>query len=246
MTVFNVFKALGPIDVRNVRRDSMLRWMAAMPFIFAVMFRFVVPWLQTVLLRQFAFDLTPYYWMFMGYGFILGIPIIFGVVIGFLLLDERDEGTLTALQITPLTLRSYLGYRITIPMLLSILLTVLTFPLAGLSALPVLHLFWVAVAAAPLAPIFALLLAALAANKVQGFAIMKGLGVFLILPLIAYFVPAGWQLLFGLAPTYWPTKLFWMLKDGIPGAWIYFAAGLGYQALLLALLMRRFDKAMHR
>ena len=32
MNLVRVLKALGPIDARNVRRDSMLAWMAIMPF----------------------------------------------------------------------------------------------------------------------------------------------------------------------------------------------------------------------
>ena len=35
-----ILKALGPIDLRNVRRDSLLLWMAVMPFVFVLLFRF--------------------------------------------------------------------------------------------------------------------------------------------------------------------------------------------------------------
>ncbi len=246
MSFLHTFRALGPIDARNIRRDALLRWFAVIPFIFALVFRLLVPWLRTLILDRFGWDIAPYNPLFMSYGFVLGIPIIFGVVIGFLLLDERDDGTLTALQVTPLTLRSYLGYRVAIPMILSIALTVITFPIAGLSSLPWLDLLLVAAASAPLAPIFALVLAALAANKVQGFAIMKGLGVFMIIPIVAYFVSEPWQWLFGLIPTYWPTKLYWVLDAGGPHAGIVLAIGLAYQFVLLAALMRRFDTVMHR
>lgn len=41
--------------------------------------------------------------------------MVFGVVTGFLLLDERDDRTLTALQVTPLPLRAYIFYRVTVP-----------------------------------------------------------------------------------------------------------------------------------
>lgn len=246
MSFLNTFRALGPIDARNIRRDSLLRWFAAIPFLFALMFRLLVPWLRDLIFNQFGWDLAPYYVLIMSYGFVLGIPIIFGVVIGFLLLDERDDGTLTALQVTPLSLRDYLGYRVTIPIILSIVLTVVTFPLAGLAQLPWPDLLLVATAAAPLAPIFALVLAALAENKVQGFAIMKGLGVFMILPIIAYFVSEPWQWLFGLIPTYWPTKLYWMLDANAPNVWLVFGIGMAYALVVLAVLMRRFSTVMHR
>jgi hypothetical protein len=50
------------------------------------------------------------------------------------------------------------------------------FPLSGLDDLPPFHILLTATAAAPLAPMFALYLASIAQNKVQGFALLKGLG----------------------------------------------------------------------
>jgi fluoroquinolone transport system permease protein len=246
MNMVRVLKALGPIDARNVRRDSMLAWMALMPFFFVFLFRFFIPWVRDGLLVQFGFDLAPYYVLIMSYAFIIGTPTLFGVVIGFLLLDEQDDGTLTALQVTPMPLNSYLLYRVAVPMLISLVLTTLTFPLAKLVTFPIEYLFWVALLAAPLAPIFALFLAVTAKNKVQGFAVMKGAGAILVLPLIGYFVQANWQWVFGLIPTYWPLKVYWTLDTGEPGAWLYFLIGAVYQAVLLVIFMRRFDTVMHR
>ena len=60
--------------------------------------------------------------------------------------------------------------------------------LPGLVPLPNLTIATIAVATAPLTPIFALILAAFAQNKVQGFAVMKGLGRALMIPLVAYFI----------------------------------------------------------
>ena len=86
----------------------------------------------------------------------------------------------------------------------------------------------------------------LANNKVQGFAVMKGIGSFLVLPLVAYFVQSKWQLVFGLIPTYWPVKLYWVLDAGEPRAWIYLLVGVIYQLILLAVLLRRFNMIMHQ
>ncbi|MCK5921597.1 MAG: ABC transporter permease, partial [Methylococcales bacterium] len=235
MTFIDVFKALGPIDARNIRRDSLLRWMAFIPFLFVLMFRYLMPWMRDELMAQFNFDLAPYYILLLSYGFVIGIPVIFGVVIGFLLLDERDDGTLTALQVTPLSLNNYLMYRVAMPMLISVVLVVITFPLTGLSTLSLASVFWVSLLSAPLAPLFALLLATIAQNKVQGFAVMKGIGSFMLIPLAAFFIPAWWQILFGIFPTYWPLKLYWLLDAGDSTAWVYFVVGLIFEIGLLAL-----------
>ena len=246
MNMIRALRALGPIDTRNVRRDSLLVWMAVMPFFFVLLFRFAVPWVRDGLLEQFGFDLAPFYVLIMSYAFVVGTPLLFGMVIGFLLLDERDDGTLTALQVTPMSLNSYLAYRVTLPMILSVVLTMLTFPLANLVTFPLGSLFLVALLSAPLAPIFALFLASFAANKVQGFALMKGSGTVQVLPLVAYFIQSNWHLAFGFIPTYWPAKMYWVLDAGEAGAWFYFLGGVVFQGMLLLLLLRRFNTVIHQ
>ena len=108
---------------------------------------------------------------------------------------------------------------------------------------------WIAIGPvllALLAPLAALFLAAFAANKVQGFALMKAAGVINWPPMMAYFIDGPWQLACGLVPTYWPAELYWMLCAGDPGWWVYLVIGLLFQLLLLAVLLRRFNRVMHR
>ena len=237
-------RALGPIDVKNVSRDPLLRWMIFFPLLIAALMRWGVPFISIRVMEDFGFDLVTYYPLVMGFV-ILMMPYIAGVVIGFLLLDQRDDHTLTALQVTPLTLNSYLVYRVAMPILLSVVTTLFVFLIADLVEIDLVPLLIAELGAAPVAPLFALFLAAFASNKVEGFALMKASGVFLLPPLIAYFVGSGWQLAFGIAPLYWPLKLFWTLQAGEANSWLYLFIGLVYQFLLLSLLLRRFNKVMH-
>jgi fluoroquinolone transport system permease protein len=245
MKMMQALRAFGPIDLKNIQRDSLLRWMGLYPLLIALVMRWGVPWLATQMTRQYKFDITPYYGLGMSFMIEL-MPLLSGMVVGFLLLDQRDDQTLTALQVTPLTINGYLIYRISIPMVLSILTTLLVFPIAGLIQAPLFSLALIALGAAPLAPIYALFLAAFAENKVQGFALVKGAGVVMIPPVIAYFVPMNWQLAFGLIPTYWPAKAFWALLAGETNYWLYLLIGLVYQVALLVLLLRHFNNVMRR
>jgi fluoroquinolone transport system permease protein len=247
MRMTRVFKALGPIDLRNVRRDPLLGWILLMPLLVAVVLRLAMPPLAQALWEQLSFDLTPYYPMILSFFVIMMQPLMVGMVIGFLLLDERDEGTLTALQVTPLGLPAYLAYRVLVPMGITMTLLFVAFPLAGLGTLNFTHIFVAALVSAPLAPLLALVLAALAQNKVQGFAVLKGIGALLsVPPALAYFISPPWQWAFGVFPTFWPMKVYWMLGAGEPNVRWAVVIGLMYQALVLAILMRRFDRVMHR
>jgi fluoroquinolone transport system permease protein len=242
--VIRVLLALGPVDIKSIHRDPLLRWLMFYPLMLAGLIHWGVPWLAGYLLAQFQFDLTPYYPLLMSFVLVM-TPMLAGLVIGFLLLDQQDDQTLTALQVTPLTLTGYLIYRLSIPMGLSLVITMIIFPLSGLVTLGFGPLFLAALSAAPLAPFYALILAAFAANKVQGFALTKALGVLLVAPLLAYFVPPPWQWLLGLVPLYWPAKLLWLLHAGQTGLWPVLLFGLLYQGLVLSVLLRRFNRRMH-
>lgn len=244
MKAVKILKALGPIDAKNIRRDAMLRWIVLFPVLVAGVLRWGAPWLAATLLEELQFDLSPYYPLMMS-SFAMTMPLMIGMVIGFLLLDQRDDNTLSALQVTPLSLNGYLAYRISLPMLISSLVTIAVIPITNLVEMSFFQLLLAALAAAPIAPLAALFLASFARNKVQGFALSKGSGFILVPPLAAYFVDSGWQLAFGLAPTYWPVKLFWVLEAGLPHAWLYLTAGLAYQLLLIFVLMKAFNRAMH-
>ena len=245
--MLTTIRSLGPIDLRNIRRDAMLRWMIFIPFLLAFLFRFLIPWARDAILREFGFDLQPYYILLMSFGLIESSPVMFGIVIGFLLLDERDDQTIKALQVTPMTLNSYLGYRILIPMLIGIILTLVAYPLAGMMPLATGKVLSTAVLAAPLAPLYALFLVMIAKNKVQGFALMKASGSLMLIPLIAYFVPSNWQYAFGIMPTYWPAKLYWDIQAGqTANIGFIFIAGFLVHALFLWLMARRFNTIMHQ
>jgi fluoroquinolone transport system permease protein len=218
MNVLRAYRALGPVDAHSVRRDALLRWFIFLPLLLVIVFRIAMPLATRLVWDRLTFDLHPYYQLAASFLYLM-MPLLVGMLLGFLLLDQRDDHTLTALQVTPLTLNGYLAYRIS-------------------------HLA-AALCAAPLAPMFALFTAAFAQNKVQGFAVMKAASVVNIPPFIAYFIPGQWQWLFGLVPTYWTVKVYWLLQAGDPQGWLALALGLAYEALLIALLLRWFNAVMH-
>ena len=238
MKMWAIVRALGPIDAVSIRRDPMLKWLAVYPLFLCLLIRWGVPILKAYLMERFQFDLVPYYPLLMS-CVILMTPMLAGIVIGFLLLDQRDDQTLTALQVTPLTLSGYFAYRIAVPTILSLVITIVAFPVTALTKLGFLELVGAGLSSCLLAPLYALFLGTFAGNKVQGFAITKGLGVLLVPPLIAYFVPPPWQFAFGIDPLYWPAKFLWGITAGAPGAWMHLLAGMLFQAILLQVLLRR-------
>ncbi|CAN5624003.1 fluoroquinolones efflux ABC transporter permease [soil metagenome] len=236
-----VVLAFGANDARNVRRDSMLLTFLLAPLLAVLVLRLAVPLVTAYLDRRYGFDLTPYYPLLLSL-FVLGLPSGFGSLAGFMVLDERDDDTLTALRVTPASISGYATYRIITAIALSFLYTLGCISLTGLapgSLLP--DLIPAALLAGLFSPLVALMLATLANNKVEGLALGKAFGIFLLGPLAAYFVVPNWQLLLGILPTYWPAKAFWVAAEG-GNYWPYFLIGLAYNLALVILLLRRFKE----
>jgi fluoroquinolone transport system permease protein len=239
-------RALGAMDRRTVTRDPLLRGLLLSPLVLALVVRWVMPPVTARLQVALGVDLVPLYEPILGYALLTLVPILAGTVVGFLLLDQRDDGTLTALRVTPLPLGSYLAYRLAVPVVLSVVMGMALLPMAGLHGLSAARLLAATAGAAPFAPVFALFLASFAQNKVQGFALMKGSNLVLVLPLGVWLLPPGWAWVLGVVPTYWPARAYWVLLEGSGGAWAYLAVGVLYQGVLIVLLLRRLVAVMSR
>lgn len=236
-------RALAATDARNMSRDALLRFLLVYPLLLGLLLRWLVPFATERLAGHV--DLVPHYPLIIAYFGILITPQLSGLLIGFLLLDERDDRTLTALQVTPLSMNTYVGYRLALPMLVSLAATYLVMWMVNVVDVPYAKLLPIALLASIEAPIFGLMLVALAKNKVQGIALMKGLGIFSVAPIAAWFVAEPWQYLLGVVFTYWPAKAFWQMMDGEPMG-LSIGVGLVLHLALLALLLRRFNRVMYR
>lgn len=238
-------RTLGRNDRRLVQRDSFLLFMVAYILLIAVGIRFAVPWLAGLLDEQTGFDLAPYYPVIAGWLMAVLGPQIAGTVFGFLLLEEKDNNTLEALMVTPLSLNTFLLYRVLVATGLGIAMAIVTLLIMGLVDIPVWQLIPIAVVAGLFAPILMLFFAAMADNKVEGFALLKITGVVGLIPIAAWFVPEPWQYLAGLFPPYWAAKALWIAEAGGSSWPVALLAGVITSGIVLWLLMRRFNETAY-
>jgi fluoroquinolone transport system permease protein len=238
------FRALVDADSRLLWRDPLLGWILALPIGLAVLLRALIPRVQDAFLTGVGFDLAAYYPLVLG-GYLMTAPGMVGMVIGFLFLDERDARTLTALRTTPLSMRQYLAYRVTLPLLLGTASTLIGFQLIGLAPVRLSALLPIAIVAGFSAPILALVLAVTAPNKVAGFAVVKVMNAVNLLPVVAYFIPRPLQFIAGIFPTYWPMRAFWSVSAGEPYG-VYLVIGSVVSGLALAVAIWLFDRRLLR
>jgi fluoroquinolone transport system permease protein len=93
--------AFGRNDVRGAYRDPLLVMIVLAPVIWTTGVVILVPQFTEMFSERYDFDLVPYYPLVLTAFLLLTSIIIAGALAAFLVLDEIDAGTLTALRVTP-------------------------------------------------------------------------------------------------------------------------------------------------
>jgi hypothetical protein len=185
-------------DAMNVARDPMLLLATAMSLLPALALHYARIPMDAAALATFGMTEVSRFFVPIA----LTIPAaLIGWVTGFLLLEDRDEGMLLALDITPVGKSGFLAYRVSVTALLAIALTLYAWPLV----LPETGLL-VALCLAVLVGIntvgFAVVLPAIARNKVEGLAVTKLTNLLAVAPLLAA-IPSPLRFLAAPLPTFW-------------------------------------------
>ncbi len=221
-------------DYKNISRDSILILVSIAPVLILLLLRFGIPLISALLLDKLSFDLSIYYPLIVSFMMQL-TPMMFGMITGFMILDERDEDLLIYLSITPLGKTGYLGFKLLSPVFMSFIFTLILFvfnglvPFSGIRAVPVALLI------AMEAPIIALFLAAFAGNKIEGLALGKAYGIILLAPFAAWFIKSNLQFVAGILPTFWVSKGYLLQGGSVTLFWFYI--GMGFVVHLIYILV---------
>jgi fluoroquinolone transport system permease protein len=187
-------------ELRNIARDKMYKFMVIYPMIIAVVGYFLIPHLKENgdLLAANILTLV----------FILLTGFIFGAITGFTLLDDQDDYVLFALKVTPISVKSYVLFKLVMAFLMAVLATFLLIVVTGfLKQTSFINLLLIVILVAFQAPLFASLINSFARNKVEGFVIMKTTGIVMLVPVAAIFITNWTELFLGLLPGFWAARL---------------------------------------
>jgi fluoroquinolone transport system permease protein len=227
-------------DIRQLRGDPMLMVSMALPFLLWALMKYGFPPLAGLITDLLSYDILQWF-RHAGYFFMLLIPLMTGMAYGFILVDERDGGIITAISVTPTGKQGYLLMRMGLPLVISFLLVIL-FQLALdiTGSLGILQVLSLSVLIASQALMILLFLGAFAANKVVGMAIAKGFAVLLVGPLLDYILPGRLHWIGAYSPMFWTGRAF--LADHAGAFWFYLAISLAVHGALILVLYRRFLK----
>lgn len=194
------------IGLRQIAKDGMLAVMLPAPFLVGLFFKFVVPFINTILIREFSFSLTPWYGLVDGLLICL-TPMFAAMISAFLLLEERDEGVQEFYQITPAEGYSYLFARIGLPMIGAFIITIIVAALFNLSTLSAAVILSSSLVSSLTGVFLAMMVVSIAGNRVEGLAVAKLMGISFAGLLLIWFVPAPYYYVMAFLPSFWIGKL---------------------------------------
>jgi fluoroquinolone transport system permease protein len=233
--------AFGRNDIRGTYRDPLLVMIVVAPVIWTTGVAVLTPRFTEMLAERYDFDLVPYYPLVLTAFLLLTSIIIVGGLASFLVLDEVDAGTLTALRVTPVPLSTFFAYRAATVMVVTTAYVIATMSLSGILEPGLMRaLVPIGLLAGLSAVVTLLLIVAIANNKIQGLAAVRGLGMLIAgLPCLPWFIHSSWNLAFGVLPPYWAAKAFWVASEH--GTWWPFLlAGAAYNIAIAWPLFCRF------
>jgi fluoroquinolone transport system permease protein len=206
-------------------------------------------------------------------GFIVILAVggfLMGAMLGFSLLDNKDEMTLINIAVSPITVSGYATFKIIYTYVLSIIANLIM--LGGLKLLasdvytiqyqqlqlPLLdsisygEILVFSIVTSFFVPAIALVIASIAKNKIEGFALIKGGGLIVFIPVLALLdIFQDWkQYILGIVPIFWPLKAILnesfgsMFSSNLPFC-LYMVIGSVYSIGLGLLALRGFLKKIN-
>ncbi len=228
-------------EFKKIKRDPMMLFMLFSPLFYIMIGRFIIPHLA----QANDFDVM----MIADYilvGLTLMSPLLYGALLGFSILDDRDDNILNSIRVSPLSINMFLSFRILMTLFLSFLSVMAVIYFSDIVIIPFKDIILIAFLASISTPLSAFFINVVANNKIEGFAVMKGFSTVLLIPIIALYFTDYKELFFAIFPGYWPAKIISIVIRGEDFSFlsynIYYIIGIMYIIVLNVIVYRLFLK----
>ena len=222
-------------DFRLVFRDNSLKIFIALPLLILLVIRYAVPYVSEVYT-----GLQNYIAVILMMATMQG-SIAFGFIYSMVLVDEKDTNVAKVYGVLPVSKFWFVIFRLIPPFLLATLSTFLLLLVEPFYNLPVVSNLVYSALAAMIAPLMILFVATTAKNKIEAMTWQKLFNIPLFLPVLAFFVPVSFSLIFAIFPTFWAYQGFnFLIKGG--NFWFYTLIGFAHSILLIVLMVKRFSR----
>jgi fluoroquinolone transport system permease protein len=196
------------IFIRQITEDDMLWAVCLAPLLAGLVFKFGIPFAEKQLCGYFGLNaiLTPYYLLFDLFLCLL-TPYMFCYASSMVMLIEHDANLTGYMAVTPVGRTGYILSRLAIPAALSFAAAVIVMLFFSLTAWRLGLLLIISFLMCALSIAGSMIIFSFSRNKVEGMAIAKLSGLFMLGLPVPFFMTSSVQYLFSPLPTFWLAKL---------------------------------------
>lgn len=224
----NKYIAVFLNDTKNTLRDPTLLLLLLVPFLMIMVLRLGFP-----LLLNYVPQATDYSEEIVSF-FALLSAIFPGMIMSFILLDEKDMQLFSVIKVTPATLSGFLFTRLMAMIAVGFVMSFLILQFDGIYSISILDSIQVALLASLNSPILILLVSYIAKNKIEGMTLLKAAMVTLFIPILIFFFDNNWEYILGVFPAFWVYAFF-----DFQNSWVAFIYGLIYLSFVNFIIFKK-------
>jgi hypothetical protein len=225
-------------DIRGVIREGILVFVVALILVAVIATRFLV-------IYQAEWGTGPFLAPVM-IGLLLLFAAGFGMIMGFLLVEESDSGVRDALSVAPLSISGILLFRGGVSYAGALIACAIAILIIQGVSLPVWQWAGLLLTICLLAPTMALIVAAISSNKIVALVIFRGLFAFFMAPAVSFILTDEWyRYVFLISPPGFVIEAYRALLTGNGPAELWLLGGAVYSLAILRLAAWRFQRVVY-
>ena len=193
-------------DLKQIMRDPVMGILLFAPLLMIILFKLILFYGTPFLLKELSFDLSPYF-LYILSGVLVMISGLMGIVIGFVMIDERDGSISDLLSVTPLGKSGYLINRLSFAAIPVPVYSIICIYILGIVEIPFLSVILLSLILSLYSAVIGLLIFLGADDKVKGLTYAKGLNSIAIFAFTDLFALKWLIIISYLFPPYWITQI---------------------------------------
>jgi fluoroquinolone transport system permease protein len=223
--------------LKQISKDAMLVVLCASPVLCGLFFHYGIPFIQSLLTNYLKQpDLLPPYYLLFDLMLSVLTPLLYCFAAAYVILGEIDDGISRYFAVTPVGKKGYLISRIGIPSMIAFIISILSLCIFSLSELTFFEILLITIVSSIHGIVEALLIVAVSGNKVEGMAVSKLSGLFILGLPAPFFLTGKLQFILFFLPS------FWVAKYAIEKQVIFIVVGILTATVWVILLYQKFKK----
>ncbi|PKM50830.1 MAG: hypothetical protein CVV02_10075 [Firmicutes bacterium HGW-Firmicutes-7] len=225
-------------DMKQLVREPMMLLLFCLPMFMFIVYKAIIVFLIPYLNKHLSFNLADYYLYILSFALIM-TPAMLGIVIGFMMIDERDGKIAELMTVTPLGRSGYLYNRLSFAFIATVVYTFMGYFTVNIYKLPLLVVFLLSILLGILSIILGMIIFTVATDKVKGLTYAKGIN-FMLLFCLSDLLNERWLTNFSMFfPTYWITEIIQNPKSIV----VFSSAVLVHAIWLIIILFRDYHRS---